>query len=49
MHTDTLVNSLGAINETLTRLEKKSNQNFSTLITTTSDTANRVQKAISEG
>ena len=49
MHTDTLVNSLGAINETLTRLEKKSNQNFSALITTTSDTANRVQKAISEG
>ena len=49
MHTDTLVNSLGTINETLSRLEKKSNQNFSTLITTTSDTANRVQKAISEG
>ena len=49
LHTDTLVNSLGTINETLSRLEKKSNENFSSLITTTSDTANKVQKAISEG
>ena len=49
MHTDKLVNSLGTINESLQRLEKKSNQNFGTLITTTNDTANKVQKAISEG
>jgi len=49
LHTNTLVSSLGIINESLQRLEKKTTQKLDNINTTTADTANRVQKAISEG
>ncbi len=49
LHTNTLVNSLVTINESLQRLEKKTTQKLDNINTTTADTANRVQKAISEG
>ena len=49
LHTNTLVSSLGIINESLQRLEKKTTQKLDNINTTTADTANKVQKAISEG